>query len=433
MKIHWKRLRILAAAALAFLAGPAAPASGAALEPVLALAQKEKPALLETLRELVSIESGSADREGLDRVAGVIAGRLRSLGGKVELIEPGAEIYKMFDTPERIGKMVRGTFTGTGTRKILLIAHMDTVYPRGMLIQQPFKVEGDRAWGLGIADDRHGVALILHTLAILQALNFAEYGTLTVLINGDEEVSSPASRFIFTRLGAEHDAVMSFEGGGGPKIDQVRLATSGIAAATITVRGRASHAGAAPELGVNSLYELAHQVLQARDLSEPAMGLKVNWTLAKAGIVRNMIPPGAQAQADIRVDRVADYDGIEQKLRERIKTKLLPEARVDLDFERRRPPLQVTDASRALAAHAQKIYGELGKELTIRDRPTGGGTDAAFASLETKAPVVEGFGLRGFGSHSSNAEYILIESIEPRLYLAARMIIDLAQGKAPVQ
>jgi len=80
-------------------------------------------------------------------------------------------------------------------------------------------------------------------------------------------------------------------------------------------------------------------VLQARDLSDPAVGLKVNWTLAKAGIVRNMIPPGAQAQADIRVDRVADYDGIERKLRERIKSKLLPEAEVVLDFERRRPPL----------------------------------------------------------------------------------------------
>lgn len=416
-----------------WLGGLAAPATGAAVEPVLSLAQKEKSALLDTLRDLVSIESGSADREGLDRIAELIAGRLKALGGKVELIEPGPEIYKMFDTPEKIGRMVRGTFTGTGTRKILLLAHMDTVYPRGMLAQQPFKIDGDRIWGLGIADDRHGIAVILHALAILRALKFTEYGTLTVLINGDEEISSPASRFAITRLGAEHDAVMSFEGGGGPKEDQVRLATSGIAAATINVRGKASHSGSAPELGVNALYELSHQVLQARDLSEPAVGLKVNWTLSKAGIVRNMIPPGAQAQADIRVDRISDYDGIEQKLRERIKTKLLPEAQVELEFERRRPPLQATDASRALAAHARKIYAEIGQELTVRDRPTGGGTDAAFASLKTRAPVVEGFGLRGFGSHSTNAEYVLMSSIEPRLYLAARMIMDISQGKAPLE
>ncbi len=404
----------------------------AANEPVLALAKKEQPAVLQTLKELVEIESGSADSEGLDKIAGVIAARLTKLGAKVALVEAGPEVYKMFDTPDKIGKMVRATFTGTGTKKILLIAHMDTVYPRGMLAGQPFKIDGERAYGLGIADDKQGIAIILHSLAMLRALNFSEYGTLTVLINADEEISSPGSRFLITKLGGEHDAVLSFEGGGGPTVDQIRLATSGIGAATITVRGRASHAGSSPHLGVNALYEISHQVLQARDLSNPNVGTHVNWTLSRAGIVRNMIPPGAQAQADIRVDRVADLDGIEQTLRERIKTKLLPETEVTLDFERRRPPLQATDASRALGAHAVGIYAEIDQKLALRDRPTGGGTDAAFAALATRAPVVEGFGLRGFGSHSTNAEYILIPSIEPRLYLAARMIMDISTGKAPV-
>ena len=402
-------------------------------EAVLALAKKEQPTVLQTMKELVEIESGSADIEGLDKIASVIAGRLKQLGAKVELVEAGPEIYKMFDTPAKIGKMVRATFTGTGTKKILLLAHMDTVYPRGMLAGQPFKIEGDRAFGLGIADDKQGIAIILHSLTMLRALNFRDYGTLTVLINGDEEISSPGSRQLITKVGGEHDAVLSFEGGGGPQFDQIRLATSGIGSATITVRGRASHAGGAPERGVNALYEIAHQVLQARDLSNPKVGTHVNWTLARAGIVRNMIPPGAQAQADIRVDRVADLDGIEQALRERIKNKLLPEAEVTLEFENRRPPLQATDASRALGAHAANIYAEIGQKLTVRDRPTGGGTDAAFAALSTKAPVVEGFGLRGFGAHTTNAEYILIPSIEPRLYLATRMIMDIASGKAPLQ
>jgi glutamate carboxypeptidase len=361
----------------------------------------------------------------------VIAGRLRALGGKVELIEPGPDAVRFRDTPEKLGKMVRATFTGTGTKKVLLLAHMDTVYPRGTLAQQPFKIEGDRTWGLGIADDRHGIAVILHSLAILKAMDFRDFGTITVLINGDEEVQSPASRFLITRLGGEHDAVMSFEGGSA-QVDQVRLATSGIAQAILTVRGRAAHAGIRPEAGVNALYEMAHQVLQARDLSDPAVGLKVNWTLASAGIVTNMIPPGAQASANIRVERVVDYDGIEQKLRERIKNKLLLEAQVELDFERRRPPLQATDASRALAAHARGVYAEIGHKLTVEDRPGGAGTDAAFAALKTAAPVVEGFGLRGFGAHSTNAEYVLTSSIEPRLYLATRMIMDIAQGKAPL-
>ncbi len=419
-------------AVLLLLAAMTGRVFGAPLQPIWSLAQQEKPALLKTLEQLCSIESGSSDAEGLDRIATVIAGRLRDLGASVEFIEPGPQVYKMFDTPEKIGRMVKATFSGSGTRRILLLAHMDTVYPRGTIAHQPFKIQGDRAYGLGIADDRHGVALILHALAILKTAGFTDYGTLTVLITSDEEVSSPASRFLLTELGATHDAALSFEGGGGPSVDQIRLATSGIAAAILTVRGRASHAGAAPERGVNALYELAHQILQARDLSEPQVGLKANWTLAKAGVVRNMIPPVAEAQADIRVDRISDYEGIEAKLRERIQNKLLPEAEVGLEFERRRPPLQATGAARALAAHAARIYDEIGAKLTVRDRPTGGGTDAAFAALQTNAPVLEGFGLRGFGAHSTNAEYVLISSIVPRLYLAVRTIMDIARGSAPL-
>lgn len=405
------------------------PAAAQPMPALQALVAKEKAAMLDSMKALVEIESGSADREGLDRIAALIGKRLQALGGKVEFIEAGADLYKMFDTPDKPGKTVRATFSGKGTRKILLLAHMDTVYPRGMLAQQPFKVEGDRAWGLGIADDKQGIALIFHTIAVLNAMNFRDYGTLTVLINGDEEVSSPGSRNLITRMGAEHDAVLSFEGGGGPTVDQIRLATSGIGAATIRVRGRGSHAGSAPERGVNALYELAHQVMQLRDLSRPEVGTQVNWTLARAGLVRNMIPPGAEAQADIRVDLVADLDGIENTLRERIRNKLLPEAEVTLEFERRRPPLQATDASRALGAHAARIYEEIGQKLVVRDRPTGGGTDAAFAALSQKSPVLEGFGLRGFGAHTTDAEYVLISSIEPRMYLAARMIMDIAQDK----
>jgi glutamate carboxypeptidase len=422
-----KKLGSFKAAIFLLLASIGSHALGQVREPVLSLAKKEKPALLETLKTLVSIESGSRDDEGLAKLAGLIAGRLKEFGGRVELVEP-SEVYKMEDTPEKIGKMVRASFTGAGTRKILLIAHMDTVYPRGMLAQQPFRIEGDRAYGLGIADDKQGIAVIIHTLAILKAMDFREFGTLTVLINADEELSSPGSRSLLTKVGAEHDATFSVESSRAES-DKLSLATSGIASITLTVKGRASHSGNAPEKGINALYELAHQVLQTRDLSNPAVGLKMNWTLANAGTTRNMIPPGAQATADVRVLRVADYDAIEKAVRERIKNQLLPEAKVEMTFERRRPPLEATAASRALAKHAQQIYRELGKELVIDEVPEGGGTDAAFAALNTKAPVIERFGLQGFGAHSADAEYVLLDSIEPRLYLLARMIMDVSQGK----
>jgi glutamate carboxypeptidase len=411
------------------LAAPSLQAYAQPSEPILSLAKKEKTALLESLKALVSIETGSRDFEGLGKLAALIASRLKALGGKVELVEP-SDVYKMEDTPEKIGNMVRATFTGKGTKKILLIAHMDTVYPRGMLAKQPFRVDGDRAYGLGIADDKQGIAVILHALAILKAMNFQQYATLTVLINADEELSSPGSRSLISKLGADHDATFSVESSRAES-DKLSLATSGIASVTLTVTGRASHSGNAPEKGINALYELAHQVLQTRDFSDPAVGLKMNWTLASAGTTRNMIPPGAQAVADVRVLRVADYDAIEKKVREAIKKQLLPDAKVEMNFERRRPPLEATAASRALAKNAQEIYAELGKKLLVDDVAEGGGTDAAFAALNTKAPVIERFGLQGYGAHSADAEYVLLESIEPRLYLLARMIIDVSQGKIP--
>lgn len=410
------------------LLGCVAMAWAAPVEPVRAAAQREKPLLLETLRQLVGIESGSRETQGLEQAAKLIGDRLRSLGGKVELMDTQAEVYRMEDTPDRIGKAVRATFTGTGTAKILLIAHMDTVYPAGMLARQPFDIRDDKAYGLGIADDKGGVAVILHTVAMLKSLNYDKFGLLTVLINGDEEISSPGSRALITRLGGEHDVVMSFEGAS-VRNDGLSLATAGIASVNLTVRGRASHAGSSPELGVNALYELSHQLLQMRDLSDPANGVKVNWTMANAGITRNMIPPFATASADVRVLRVADYEGVEKKLRERIQNKLLPAAQVELVFERRRPPLESTAASRAFALHAQSVYAELGLKLNVDATAGGGGTDAAFASLATKAAVVERFGLQGFGAHTTDAEFVLIASIEPRLYLATRMVMEAAEGK----
>ena len=397
------------------------------VEPVLAQARAHKGPLLDTLKDLVSIESGSRDLEGLGRISELIAGRLRALGGEVELIQ-SADVYKMEDTPEKTGRIVRATFRGTGSRKVMLIAHMDTVYLRGMLAKQPFRIDGERAYGLGISDDKQGIAVILHTVAMLQALNFRDYGTLTVLVNGDEEISSPASRALLTRLGAEHDATLSFEASRADS-DKLALATAGIGSFTLRVTGKASHAGGAPQLGVNAVYELAHQMLQTRDLSDPATGLKMNWTIAKGGSNRNVIPADAEASADVRVLRVADYDRIEAAVRERVKKQLLPEAKVQLLFERRRPPLEASPASAAMAKHAQGIYKELGMDLVVDAVAEGGGTDAAFAALQTKNAVVERFGLRGFGAQSNDDEYILIPSIEPRLYLAARLVMDLAQGK----
>jgi glutamate carboxypeptidase len=396
---------------------------------VMSMVQKEKAPYLETLKSLVSIESGSGDREGLDKISSLIADKLKDLGGKVTFIEPGVDLYKMFDTPAKPGRMVHAQFVGTGTQKILLIAHMDTVYLRGMLAAQPFRVEGNRAYGLAISDDKQGIAMILHTLAVLKANHFKDYGLVTVLINGDEEISSPASRTLLTKLGAEHDVTFSCEASLAAS-DRISLVTAGIGAVTLSVTGRASHAGGAPEQGRNALYELSHQILQMRDLSDPSTGVKFNWTIAQAGTNRNVIPAKASAAADVRVLSVADFDGIEPKVASRITNKLIPDTKVEFNFERRRPPLQASPAAMVVANDAKKLYlDDLGLELSFSTQAEGGGTDAAFAALKTQNAVLERFGARGFGAHSNDAEYILIDSIEPRMYLLTKMIMQISKGK----
>ncbi|MFE8644797.1 M20/M25/M40 family metallo-hydrolase [Sphingomonas sp. NCPPB 2930] len=408
------------------LACAAAAAHAAPVAEVHDLAQKEQQAVLDTLRDLVQIESGSKDIEGLHQIAERIAGQLKTFGGTVEVLQT-SDVYRLDDTPEKVGPAVKAVYRGTGTKKVMLIAHMDTVYLKGMLKAQPFRIEGDKAYGLGISDDKQGIALIIHTVALLQKLAFQDYGTLTVLVNGDEEISSPGWRSTITQVAADQDAVFSFEGGGTD--GTLRLATSGIGAAYLTVQGKASHAGAKPEDGVNALYELSHQLLQMKDLSKTEDGLKLNWTVAKAGTNRNVVPAEATAQADARALKVSDFDGLEKALQAKVQTKLLPASKVEVKFEVRRPPLEATDVSRRVAGYGKTIYQELGLPLQVAEKATGGGTDAAFAGLKTKGAVVEGMGLSGYGAHSNDAEYVQIGTIVPRLYLATRMVMDVSRDR----
>jgi glutamate carboxypeptidase len=268
----------------------------------------------------------------------------------------------------------------------------------------------------------------MHTVEILQRAGFKDYAELAVLINGDEEVGSPGSSALLTQLGGEYDVVLSYESAGGETTDWVRLATSSIAIATLKVTGKASHAGAAPDAGRNALYEMSHQILSTRNLGDKSKGLQINWTVANSGEVRNVIPANANAIADIRAFANQDMDQMESALREAIKTNLIPDTKLELEFLRSRPAFVANDASRALAKHAVGIYSEIGKKLEIRAVATGGGTDAAFAGLRPKGGVLESFGLRGFGAHSNDDEYIFIDSIEPRLYLSTRMVMDAGAG-----
>jgi glutamate carboxypeptidase len=173
---------------------------------------------------------------------------------------------------------------------------------------------------------------------------------------------------------------------------------------------------------------LSHQLLQMQDMSNPSRGLKLNWTVASAGSVFNAIPEDARAVGDMRADDEPDFVGLEAAIREKIRKRLIPDTSVDVRFERLYPPMAFRKQSLPFAEHAQRIYADNGGKLGVAMKSPGAGTDAAFATLKTDAPILEGMGLRMYGAHSNEDEYVVVSSIEPRLYLSTRLIIDFSLG-----
>ncbi len=381
-------------------------------------AQKEVPAVISTLDDLVNIESGSSDTVGLTRISTYLASRLKHVGATV-------------DRPTNAGDgvaMVRGVLRGTGALRIMLIAHMDTVYDEGILRIEPYRREGNLIYGPGIADDKGGVTVILHSLALLRERDWKDYAQVTVLFNPDEEIGSPGSGETIAALAAQHDVVLSFEPSPAKAVIQsegVLLSAAGTSQVLMTVNGRASHAGAAPEQGRNALLELSSRLLQTRSAAEDVQGAHLNWTMSKAGAARNQIPGEASAVGDVRVTEADANERLLAVLKAKTATPgLIPETTTTVSLDPLRPMYVAGERGSALAERARKIYAELdGRELLFHPT-TNGGTDAGFAGRSGKAAVLEGLGLAGWGYHAKN-EFIEVDSIEPRLYLAARMMIEL--------
>lgn len=400
----------------------ASPAwSGSPDEKLRAMADAATPEVINTLHDMVAIESGSADIEGLIKMADYTAARLKALGAKVE---------RRKATSGTGADIVIGAFEGAGTKKIMLMAHMDTVYDRGVLASQPWRVERERIYGPGIADDKGGIAVVLQALKILKEVEWREYAKITVLFNPDEEVGSVGSGELISEIADQHDFVLSCEPTArvtATTNDTLRLGASGTATGKMEVKGRASRAGAAPELGRNALIELAHQMLQTREIARTVPGTQLNWTTAQAGRVRNQIPETAAAGADIRVTVRGGLEKLQEALDEKVKEKLVPDTETKVTITPGRPAFLANDRARLLARQGQEIYAEIGRPLDIAEM-TGGATDAGFANRSGKAVVVEGFGLAGFGYHARD-EYIDTGSIAPRLYLMTRLLKEIGKRK----
>lgn len=379
---------------------------------LLKKAEAEQKSYLATVKELVDIDTGTGQALGLKTVSAMLVERLKGLG---------AEVTTTPATPSA-GDNIVGTLKGTGSKNFLLMVHYDTVFGPGTAAKRPFKLDGERAYGPGVADAKGGVAMILHSLQLLQDQKFNDFGTLTVLFNPDEETGSAGSKKIIAELARQQDYVFSYEP---PDRDAVTVATNGINGVFLDVKGKSSHAGSAPEAGHNAAMELAHQMLQLKDLGDPAKGTTVNWTLIKAGEKRNIIPSSASAEADMRYADLSETDRVLADAQRIAAKKLIDGTEVTLRLEKGRPPLAKNPGSEQLAKAAQALYGKIGRN--IEPIAMRFGTDAGYAYMpgSAKPAVLETMGVVGAGLHADD-EYIELSSIAPRLYLTVALITQLS-------
>ena len=410
------RLNGLQAALLAVTLGISSTGFAQKDEALLSMAESRKAAFVADLEKLVNIDTGTGDTAGLTQVEAILTARLKALGAEVQAVPSEAPA---------VGNILVGTLKGSGDKNAMLVVHYDTVFGPGEVAKRPFKVVGNKAYGPGVADAKPGLLLILNAVEMLKERGFKQYKTLTICFNADEEKSSLGSRALIRKLAADQDVVLSFEP---PEQEQVIIATNGIAYVHLDVKGVSSHAGSAPEKGRNAAMEMAYQLLQLKDLGDPAKGTTVNWTVVQAGDRVNVIPAAASAKADMRLSVLSELERVQNDSNRIIQKKLIPETQVTVRVEDRRPPFSQNPNTDALAKKAQAIYQDIGKTLTPVAMRFGTDAGYAYNPANPKQTVLEGLGIVGDKLHSVD-EWGDLDSVVPRLYLTVMLLESTLSGK----
>lgn len=385
---------------------------------LLSYCEQAESRVLELTEQLVNMDSGTDDLPALEHKARFLAEIFRGLGADSVELREALE-------PRRGSYNVVATFKGTGKARVLMLTHYDTVFPAGESARRPFRMEGDFAYGPGVADMQSSIAMLIAAIEVLHdKLGQRNYGTLTIHCNADEETGSYGSRALIQELGRTHHVSYNMEQSG-KEGELITISGRGIAKGTLTVTGVASHAGGGPEKGRNAGYELAHQLLQLMDLSRPEIRTGVYWTVGSFGNKLNVIPDHAEAFADIRVTRVDEFDRIRSTIEERIKNKLIPDCRVEFSMDISVLPFQNDPVTLNLAnkvvAFTEK---ELGRKLGFRH--ANGGNDTSHCAQV--CPSLDGFGLGCLDNHSEK-EKLPVYTIIPRMYILLRTWQETFAGR----
>ncbi len=368
--------------------------------------------LLERLKELVAIESPTEDKAAVDRMAGRVAGLMAAAGGRVERL-PRIEV----------GDVVLGTWGPEVPEmpQILLLCHMDTVWPLGTLAAHPPRLEGDRYYGPGAYDMKAGIVIAVAALEGLQhaGLEGLQHAGLegrqqassvwplnrrvALLCTSDEETGSHHSRELIESLASGSELVLCLEPALPGRV--MKTARKGVGNFTIRARGKAAHAGADHAKGVNAILEIAHQVQVLQALTDYERGTTVNVGLIQGGTASNVVPAECMIEVDFRVSRQSEADRLMAVVSNLAAS--LPGAELEITGELNRPPMERNEQMMAVFERVKTIAA--GHGLQQREGSTGGASDANFTA-GLGIPTLDGLGADGDGGHALH-EHVLVSSL----------------------
>jgi len=375
----------------------------------LRLLKPRLPQMLATLRRFVTAESPSLEKAAADRCCGVIAEEWNRHGVRVERI-----------SQKHRGDLLRLTQAPNISRpsgQLLILGHYDTVYPTGTLAKMLFRLEGGKAFGPGTFDMKAGIVQALFALQALQQSEIPLRKRLVFLWTSDEEIGSESSRKFFETEARRSDAVFVVEPACRPR-GLLKTARKGVGEAELIVHGRASHAGLAPQEGINAIHELARQLARIEGWNDFRRGVTINAGIVEGGTRTNVIPERARAVLDLRAMRISDMRGMERRLHA-----LRPfhrGARLEITGGFDRPPLE-RKMSASLFARAKSFAKQM--NLSLGECTVGGGSDGNFTAA-LGIPTLDGLGAVGDGAHSTR-EHILINTMPARAALLAALLATM--------
>jgi glutamate carboxypeptidase len=361
--------------------------------------------LLARLRALVEVESPSEDKAAVDRAGAMVIGWAEELGGQVKR-------HKRKD----FGDVLELRFGAPRSRqgRVLLLGHLDTVWPMGTLAKMPWREAEGRLWGPGVLDMKAGVVMALEAIAAARALGATR--PVTLLLNPDEEVGSPVSRAVTEKIAQTCTAVLVLEPAQGLAY---KTARKGVGHFVLRVEGVAAHAGVDFSAGHSAVLEMARLVERVSAFTDLAKGLTVNVGVIYGGTRSNVIAAECTAEVDVRIVKAADAARVERMFRGLKPTD--PSCRITVAGGINRPPMERKPGTVALFRTARRLAAEIG--LTLEEAATGGGSDGNFTAA-LGVPTLDGMGAVGAGAHAAH-EHVVKQHLVQRTALLAAMLASV--------